>query len=350
MNGVFYGTTYGGGAHSDGTAFSVSTTGTEHVLYSFQGDNGSANDGANPSASLLAVKGLLYGTTEYGGIASSGGCNAGTVFRMGILGAEKVLYRFYGYNCHGYIYNDGANPVASLIDVKGKLYGKTSNGGSDEYYGTVFRISTSGREKVLHNFGIYQDGANPAASLIDLKGTLYGTTEEGIGTTGEGRGLGTVFTVCTTGTEHVLYNFPYGAPDGADPAAGLIDINGTLYGTTAGGGAYGTYGTAFSLTTGGSFTNLHSFGSGTDGSRPVAPLLYVRGKLCGTTPLGGAYGKGAVFSMSLTGSNEKVLHSFGHGSDGATPLAGLIDVRGTLYGTTSAGGKHGGGTVFALTP
>jgi uncharacterized repeat protein (TIGR03803 family) len=62
----------------------------------------------------------------------------------------------------------------------------------------------------------------------------------------------------------------------------------------------------------------------------------MRGKLYGTTSLGGAYGKGTVFSMSLTGSNEKVLHSFGHGSDGATPLAGLIDVKGTLYGTTSA--------------
>ena len=51
--------------------------------------------------------------------------------------------------------------------------------------------------------------------------------------------------------------------------------------------------------------------------------------------------------MSLSG-NEKVLHSFGYGSDGATPLAGLIDVNGTLYGTTSAGGTYGDGTVFAL--
>jgi uncharacterized repeat protein (TIGR03803 family) len=54
--------------------------------------------------------------------------------------------------------------------------------------------------------------------------------------------------------------------------------------------------------------------------------------------------------MSRTGTDEKVLHSFGHGSDGETPLAGLIDLKGTLYGTTSAGGKYGKGTVFALTP
>ena len=80
------------------------------------------------------------------------------------------------------------------------------------------------------------------------------------------------------------------------------------------------------------------------------PLLNVKATLYGTTEGGGAYDKGTVFRMSLTGTDEKVLHSFGHGSDGATPLAGLIDVKGTLYGTTSAGGKYGDGTVFALTP
>jgi uncharacterized repeat protein (TIGR03803 family) len=131
--------------------------------------------------------------------------------------------------------------------------------------------------------------------------------------------------------------------------AGLININGTLYGTARGGGP--NYdGTAFSITTSGSLTSLHSFGSGTDGSRPYAPLLNVKGTLYGTTSLGGAYDEGTVFSMRLTGTDEKVLHSFGHGTDGAMPLAGLIDVKGTLYGTTPAGGKYGDGTVFALTP
>jgi uncharacterized repeat protein (TIGR03803 family) len=97
-------------------------------------------------------------------------------------------------------------------------------------------------------------------------------------------------------------------------------------------------------------TTLHSFGSGTDGGRPAAPLLNVKGTLYGTTEGGGTYGKGTVFSMSLTGTGDKVLHSFGHGSDGSAPLAALIDVKGTPYGTTSAGGKYGHGTVLALTP
>ena len=186
-----------------------------------------------------------------------------------------------------------------------------------------------------------------AANLLDVKGTLYGTTELG-GSGGQSAGYGTLYSISTTGTEQLLYGFDNS--DGYYPAASLINVNGTLYGTTVGGGGSGFFGTAFSITTSGSLTTLHTFGSGTDGSSPWAPLLNVRGTLYGTTAGGGFYGKGTVFSMSLSGTNEKVLHSFGHGSDGATPLAGLIYVKGALYGTTSAGGKDGDGTVFALTP
>jgi uncharacterized repeat protein (TIGR03803 family) len=184
VNGTLYGTTYGGGVYADGTVFSASTTGTENELYSFQGDR----DGANPSASLLAVKGVLYGTTEYGGATKFE--NGGTVFRISTTGAEKVLHRFHGYY-DGENY-DGLYPVANLIDVKGKLYGTTYSGGGAEYYGTVFSISTSGKEKVLYSFNIYAD-FNPVASLIDVKGTLYGTTVYGGGFSSAGHG--TVFSI-----------------------------------------------------------------------------------------------------------------------------------------------------------
>jgi uncharacterized repeat protein (TIGR03803 family) len=212
----------------------------------------------------------------------------------------------------------------------------------------VYSISKNGREKVLHDFAPNTDGSFPVASLLDVNDTLYGTTEYGQGFSEPGPGA--VFSISTTGIEKVLYNF---GSDGVDPTAGLINVNGTLYGTTAKGGAYAgsiVGGTAFGITTTGSLTNLHSFGSGSDGSYPYAPLLNVKGTLYGTTSSGGTYGKGTLFRMSLTGTDEKVLHGFGHGSDGSTPLAGLIDVKGTLYGTTSAGGKYGDGTVFALTP
>ena len=348
VNGTLYGTTFYGGRmgciDGCGTVFKIKPSGKETVVYRFTG----GPDGANPSASLLAVKGVLYGTTEYGG----GAANYGTVFEVSTSGAEKVLHGFQGwYSQYRY---DGANPVASLINVNGKLYGTTSSGGNARFYGTVFRVTTSGREKVLYNFQSFGvgDGANPVATLVNVGGTLYGTTEDGGQYVYNQLSSGTVFSVSTTGVEKVLYAFlpePYSS-NGGIPKAGLINVDGTLFGTTAHDGPYGyAGGTAFSITTSGSLTNLDSFGSGDDGSGPVAPLLNVRNSLYGTTASGGAYGNGTVFKMSL-GGKEKVLHSFGYGSDGATPLAGLIDINGTLYGTTSAGGTYGDGTVFALKP
>ncbi|MFY9719877.1 MAG: choice-of-anchor tandem repeat GloVer-containing protein, partial [Candidatus Cybelea sp.] len=337
VNGTLYGTTYGGGKYGAGTVFGISTSGSENVLYSFNTVTKN-DDGANPSAGLLAVNSLLYGTTEYGGSKAQ----FGTVFRVSTTGREKVLHRFIGYYSRDRY--DGANPIASLIDVRGRLYGTTYHGGANQSNGTVFKMSTSGREKVLHSFSVYGDGGYPAANLLNVKGTLYGTTEDGGTLSGEGGG--TVFSITTTGTEKVLYGFVYEGSDGNFPATALSSVHGLLYGTTAESGD-DDGGTAFGITTSGNLTNLHYFGSSGDGNRPVAPLLNVNGTLYGTTAQGGLYGKGTVFKMSLSGT-EKVLHSFGYGSDGATPLAGLTDVNGTLYGTTSAGGTYVDGTVFAL--
>ncbi|MGA9943761.1 MAG: choice-of-anchor tandem repeat GloVer-containing protein [Candidatus Cybelea sp.] len=244
---------------------------------------------------------------------------------------------------------DGAQPLAGLIDVSGTLYGTTYSGGK---YGdgTVFKPVASSKDKVLHNFPSYStDGEQPLAGLIDVNGTLYGTTKYG------GKyGYGTVFSVTTASSyEHVLY--PFGKNGGADaehPYAGLVGVGGTLYGTTLGGGVYG-HGTVFSVTTSGTEKVLYSFG-GSDGADPSAALTNVGGTLYGTTELGGKYDGGTVFSVTTSGTNEKVLHSFGNGSDGDRPAAGLIYAYGLLYGTTYNGGtkcpKSGGcGTVFNLT-
>lgn len=345
LNGALYGTTYGGGRHGDGTVFSITMTGSEKVLYSFGGNR----DGANPAAGLVAGEGLLYGTTEHGGVRVE---SDGTVFSISTTGTETVLHRFHGYYHDGRFNYGGANPVASLIYVNSKLYGTTLNGGSYQFYGTVFRLSTTGTEKVLYSFtDPAVDGINPAAGLTDVNGTFYGTTEFGgyPYVHGHAGDYGTVFSVDTTGTEKMLYKFG-GYGDGAYPVAGLTKVHGILYGTTnKGGGGYGD-GTVFSITTTGAEKILHSFGAGSDGGSPAAALLNVKGTLYGTTSQGGTYGRGTVFSINPTTGAETVLHNFGNGSDGATPLAGMIDVKGTLYGTTSAGGTNGNGTVFALTP
>jgi uncharacterized repeat protein (TIGR03803 family) len=214
------------------------------------------------------------------------------------------------------------------------------------------------QEKVLHNF-TGADGSGLGADLImDAAGNIYGTTGAG-GTYFHG----TVFEL-TPGadgswTEKVLYSFG-NYPDGSEPSSSLVfDAAGNLYGTTYQGGA-NVAGTVFELTSGpgGSWTKklLHTFNSnGTDGAYPAAGVIFdAAGNLYGTTSLGGTYAYGTVFELTPTiGGSwiETVLYSFGGGTDGDGPLAGLIfDAAGNLYGTTYSGGAFVSyGTVFEIT-
>ena len=117
------------------------------------------------------------------------------------------------------------------------------------------------------------DGSNPIAGLINVNGTLYGTTEfGGQGNCNNGLGCGTVFAITTTGTESVLHSFLPGSNGAENPAARLLAVNGTLYGTTEFGGSgncAGGCGTVFSITPSGTYAVLHSFGAGTDGATLV---------------------------------------------------------------------------------
>jgi uncharacterized repeat protein (TIGR03803 family) len=95
---------------------------------------------------------------------------------------------------------------------------------------------------------------------------------------------------------------------------------------------------------------LHSFKGGSeDGESPQAGLIDINGTLDGTTSAGGGQHHGTPFAMTTSGK-ETVLHDFGGSEDGRFPAEDLIKVKGTLYGTTSGGGQNYGGTVFSLTP
>jgi len=233
---------------------------------------------------------------------------------------------------------------------------------------------------VIYSFCAEQDcadGASPAGIIRDTSGNIFGTTSVG-GTYGQG----TIFELSKDGSgqwhEKVLYSFcaQPGCADGGTPQGKLIvDGGGSLYGTTAAGGAGG--GVAFELkpnhgSTRWKYELLHVFcelNGCSDGSYPSA-LTYAGANsglaFDGVSPLyatarnGGAHGAGVVFELKRKRRawQETILYDFcalDNCHDGANPYAALlVDSSGNLYGTTYQGGSGAGGpetgTVFRLTP
>lgn len=325
-----------------------------------------AKGGALPLAPLLNVNGVLYGTTRWSNRCKKAHCGNGTVFSITTAGLKKVVYRFKGG------LSDGSDPIGGLINVSGTLYGTTFAGGGSgcngNGCGTVYSLSTSGAERVVYSFKGGSDGDGPAAGLIDVNGTLYGTTIHG-GQTGYGCGgtdsiftCGTVYSIDPSGSEKVIYSFA-SVPDGAEPNTPLIDVDGTLYGTTAGGGVVcGTKtitftagcGTVYSVSTSGSESVLHRFkGSNLATVTPTGGVVDVDGTLYGTTA--NIFARGSIYSVSLAGK-YKLLYSFQGLPDGSQPVGGLVSLSGLLYGTTEFGGSGCAtstqfecGTVFSVT-
>ena len=343
----------------------------------FTDPTGTNTDGAQPLTGLMACGSRLYGT------ARAGGCGgAGTVFCLGTDGAGfTVLHQFTrldfadpaGTNA------DGAQPVGELTVSGSVLYGVTAAGGNHGV-GTIFAVDTNGSAfAVLHQFprldsadgnGTNTDGGQPRAGLALSGNVLYGTTSRG-----GSQGAGTVFAVGTDGSGFtLLHDFTrldsstadVTNLDGAQPQAALVLSGARLYGTTSVGGSQGA-GTIFSLGTDGSgFTVLHHFprldfadpnGTNSDGAKPQAGLTLSGNRLYGTASVGGSQGAGTVFSLGTDGDGFTVLHDFarldftdpaGTNTDGAQPLAGLMACGSRLYGTASAGGGGGAGTVFCL--
>jgi uncharacterized repeat protein (TIGR03803 family) len=291
--------------------------------------------------------GLLQGSDgSFFGTTSTGGAglSVGTVFRISPSGSLTTLYSF---NSH----SNGYSPGAALMQGNdGNFYGTTTEAGTNNS-GTVFQITPSGGLKTLHTFGSFVgDGSKPVAGLVQGNdGNFYGTTSVG-GTNDNG----TVFQITSSGTLTILHVFGSFLGDGSEPAAGLVQGNdGNFYGTTSGGGANGA-GTVFQWNTNGILTILHSFSSHPDGANPEASLVQGSdGNLYGTTAGGGGVpgGGGTVFRISPSG-NYTNLHSF-NGNDGSSPGTGLVQGSdGNFYGTTPAPGFGPGvyGSFFRITP
>jgi uncharacterized repeat protein (TIGR03803 family) len=367
--GSLFGTTSRGGnlgcpakRGSCGTVYIMANTDSgyiEFLLYRFCKERGCA-DGALPYADVTFDKSrAMYGTTYEGGTN-----NSGVVFKLmpkkdGSY-KESVLYSF----CPKVDCEDGSNPRSTLaLDSSGAIYGTTLYGGSKNG-GVVFKLTPSSSgytESVLHAF-TGADGLYPEAGVVaDAGGALYGTTASG-GGSGCNTGCGVVFKLTPNGsqyTETVLHEFA-GGDDGSDPYAGLLlDKHGNLFGVTAEGGGTGCYGNGCGVVfemkhagTAYSESVLHVFG-GTDGSAPTATLVFGKyGELYGTTSSGGLHREGTVFAMKSAPSYEfRSLYSFcklAKCADGKTPLGGAVPYGRTIYGTTWQGGDKRAGTVYEL--
>ena len=169
-DGNFYGTTGGLGANQPGTVFRITSGGVFTTLYTFCSIQNCA-DGASPYAGLIqGSDGNFYGTTVWGGTSSqcSGGC--GTVFKITPQGKLTTL--------HSFVYTDGAQPQAGLVQAtNGNYYGTTIIGGAHDL-GTIFQIAR-GVFKSLRSLSA-SDGASPdGAPTQATDGNLYGTTTGG---------------------------------------------------------------------------------------------------------------------------------------------------------------------------
>jgi len=350
-NGKFYGTTTEGGSNARqcfcGTVFSVDGSGNETVLYRFQG----GNDGATPEGSLLYLNGTFYGTTFAGGNSNYCGGGCGTLFALDASGQEQVVHRFGGGN-------DGVRPSGRLVAYNGKIFGTTQGGGTFSCgCGTVFAFDPStGQETPVYAFTGGNDGSVPLVGLTQIGKNLYGTTSGGGDPCGPGS-CGSVFSINSSGSLRVVHTFTI--RDGNYPSSNVVQVGTTLYGTTYDGGdgcVINGCGTIYAIDKSGNERIVWLFGVDRDGEKPAGHLAVYNGTIYGTTEAGGnttlcfggrTLGCGTIFRFKPSIHLETKLHAFS-GPDGESPLGGVIERGGLLYGTAYTGAIRSWGNVFLI--
>jgi uncharacterized repeat protein (TIGR03803 family) len=344
-DGALYGLTGQGGGAAIPTIYKMTSAGTESVAYltdvlQYPGSPSTEQ----PSGSLLlASDGNFYVVIITG---------RGSILRVGPSGALAVLYTFDPQDTST---GDASWPVSLMQANDGNLYGLSYLGGANGC-GTIFKLTLGGTETILYSFACSSTPSNSGQSrLIQASdGALYGLSIPGTST-----GATTVFKITLDGTYSTVYTFGATSGDGLEPFAGLMQASdGSFYGTTASGGVH-NYGTVFKVTPQGQETIIYSFGQSSvqvngnavpaDGYAPEGNLLQASdGSFYGMTTLGGAYGYGTLFKLTPAGALT-VLHSFaGPTADGSSPVSTPLQTSdGHIYGTAS-GGAWNLGIVFVL--
>ncbi len=269
-----------------------------------------------------------------------------------------TLVTLYKFPILGTTVPNGSFPDGGVtIDAQGNLYGTTVTGGANNQ-GTLYEYSTSSNTFTkLEDFSLTTTGDYPHnRPVITASGDLLGDTQRGgiqESPVPQG-GFGTIYQyspATSSFTKTILLN---GTTNPAVQPTGNIILNG--YGGYDSVAALGTEILTYSPTTNvtsdiaipaligvaqGNLTAESAYKLGTNGN-------YLFGVADSSNGVGGAYGYGDVFGISESANTPNIIASF-HGTDGSQPVGGLAeDAEGNLFGTTSAGGLHGFGTVFEI--
>lgn len=382
---VLFGRTAIGGSNGCGTIFAIDPDGSNYnVQYRFAGP-----DGCDPRHDAMILNpndGRLYGTTQgvnqtiakppppntYG--------NWGQIFSFvpatSIPTPINAVHTFANPSPTKAPF-DGAQQHSSFsIDpVTGMLYGQSAAGGASDD-GMLYAVSPDGTQFVdLHDF-TKDDGRNPHGRIVLANGVLYGIAKSDGKLPGKdaGYGYGSVYAYTPTtplanGPVSVLHVFAGAPDDGAYSDHGYltpVTVGGKtlLFGMTQCGGA-GPKNPACKGNGDGSgvifqvdpaakpgsaaaFALVHSFqaAGASDGALPYGSLMYDGAYLYGTTSAGGAHGNGTVFRfapvpMGGTATLTMLYQFGGYANDGIKPIDNVIRVGSTLYGMTVYGGASG---------
>ncbi len=380
-NGILYATTSAGGANSGGVLFSWNIgTATYTDLVDF--DNAT---GYSPfSRMTVGSNGLLYGTTSAGGPNDAGSIYsfntttnvyapvyymntngwsdtwggviedpAGTLVCMasaGGTGGQGALFKyvistFTATELVPFSFSNGANPTGRLLKASnGLFYGLTSSGGSNAG-GILFSIDPATNTFTLRQHFSSALGTIPQGTLVEVSGKLYGLCSSGGATDG-----GTLFEY-TIASNTLVNKVDFSLTTaGTNPQNGLFKAsNGKLYGSTSASAANGQ-GAFFEYTAGSTAVTKRKDFSVADGSQPLGDVMQAsNGLLYGTTSANGSSGKGTIFSFNTTSNTFTTLYNF-NGLEGATPGGDLLQAtNGKLYGAFKEEGQGNSGGIYSWT-